>query len=487
MLIVHTPTRRDAMRRYVCSVVLGDWFGLTWRLEQEPRTDVLICLEGSQYELRLPDVFFGMQESDWLTAKSLPNLPVPYLDVKCLGNDDSKVDLSLPVLYGVGEYGISQTETGITLLLDVLGSIFFLLTGYDELASVERDIHGRFPASASLAMRAGYIDRPLADEYAELMWLAMKQLWPQLERRQNKPQLMLSCDVDQPFDCSLSRVSTLLRACTGDLVKRQAPTAAMRRMLGFFYNRLGDYRFDPCYTFDAYLDLCRVFEITATFYFIPSSSEPNNGCYNITDSHIQRLIRKLSDAGHEIGMHGCYEAYLNPVQTQKHYDQLRNAMDQAGVRRPLRCNRQHYLRWDSRITPSILDRVGFEFDSTGGFADHAGFRFGTSREFTMWDWLHCKQLNIRQRPLIVMDCTLSHSAYMGVGYGELAKNYVTELMGQVRRYEGNFSTLWHNDELSNEEAYSQLYELLNGWTCPSEHNGIPYSHVNHSLNRKAIC
>lgn len=470
MLIVRAPTGRDAMRRYVCSVVLGDWFGLAWRMEQDARSDVSIRLEGSPFELRTPDVFFALPENDWLRDESLPILPLIYWDGKVFENDDVLVDQPLPVLFGSNTPNIHQGDSLLHLPLDVLGSIFFLLTGYEELVSVERDSHGRFPASGSLAMRAGFIDRPLADEYAEILWLALQKLWPQLKRRMIDSQIMLSCDVDQPFDSTVSSTAALFRACAGDIVKRRRPTAAMRRMLCFFYNRLGDYRFDPCYTFDSYLELCKEFDLRATFYFIPSSIQPGNGCYSIIDADIQRLMRKLYDAGHEIGMHGCYEAYLDPVLTRSHRDQLEKAMSQAGIRQTLRSNRQHYLRWDSRITPSVLDQAGFELDSSGGFADHAGFRYGTSREFFMWDWINDKPLKLRQQPLIVMDCTLTHPDYMALGYGDAAQNYVNKLIQEVKRYRGRFSALWHNDEISSKAGYSQLSQLLSGWNSNAESN-----------------
>ena len=47
------------------------------------------------------------------------------------------------------------TSTGAAMTVDVLGSIFFLLTRYEEIVIGTRDRHGRFPASASIAGREG--------------------------------------------------------------------------------------------------------------------------------------------------------------------------------------------------------------------------------------------------------------------------------------------------------------------------------------------
>lgn len=43
--------------------------------------------------------------------------------------------------------------------------------------------HDRFPATASLAYRAGFLDRPQIDEYLEILWAAMRRLWPGLQRK----------------------------------------------------------------------------------------------------------------------------------------------------------------------------------------------------------------------------------------------------------------------------------------------------------------
>lgn len=456
MLIVRTPAGREAMRSYVCAVVLGDWFGLPWRHEPEARTDVAISLEGSVGELRLPDVLLGMPASHWLAPASLPPLPLAQWDARSLGAGGVVVAPLIPILYGASSPEIGRAGDILSLSLDLLGSIFFMLTAYDELVCAERDEHGRFPATASVAQRAGFLERPLADEYAELLWHAMHSLWPRLRRSPPAPKLVLSCDVDQPFDCTVETAGTLLRACAGDFLKRRNPVLAAQRMRRFVANRRGDYRHDPCYAFDAYLDLCREFGLQAAFYFIPSSTEPNNGCYVLTQPRIQSLLCKLADAGHEIGMHGCYQAYRDPRRTRAHRDLLAAALVQAGIDQPLHGNRQHYLRWDSTCTPAALEAAGFVYDTSGGFADCAGFRFGSAREFPMWDWAAGAALKLRQRPLVVMDCTITDDVYMGLGRGDAARAHIALLRERALRLGGQFTVLWHNTSLLTEEDVALL-------------------------------
>jgi hypothetical protein len=462
MLIVRTPEGRDAMRRYVCAVVLGEWLGLPWRHAPEARTDVAISIVGDPRELRLPDVLFSVPNSDWLAPASLPSPPLEQWNAYSIGLGSALVTAGLPVLYGTASRTVEREGDSLRLPIDLLGSIFFMLTAYDELVCNERDEHGRYPGLASVAYRSGIIERPLADEYSEVLWHALQTLWPQLKRKKLIPKVLLSCDVDQPFDCTVSSFRSFIRASAGDLIKRRAPHEGWMRALRFISNRSGDYRYDPCYTFDRYIDLCGDFNLQAAFYFIPSSIGPNNGCYSVSEPRIQRLIRKISDAGHEIGMHGCYEAYRDALKTRTHRDFLNAALSGAGIDQPLIGNRQHYLRWDSALTPAVLQAADFVYDTSGGYADYAGFRFGTAREFSMWDWGTSAQLSIRQRPLIVMDCTITDCVYMGLGRGIEASAYIGMLRERALKLGGQFTILWHNTSLARPEDFRLLRAAIGG-------------------------
>ena len=91
----------------------------------------------------------------------------------------------IPVLYGEpGAAGAVRRGGGrVCVTVDVLGSAFFMLTCYEEVVRAERDEHERFPASASLAARSAFLDRPIVDEYADLLWAALSECWPRLRRR----------------------------------------------------------------------------------------------------------------------------------------------------------------------------------------------------------------------------------------------------------------------------------------------------------------
>ena len=71
----------------------------------------------------------------------------------------------------------AESDGGIQLGLDIFGSVFFMITRYEEVVKSDRDEYDRFPAAASLAYQEGFLDRPIVNEYLEILWTCMKRLW----------------------------------------------------------------------------------------------------------------------------------------------------------------------------------------------------------------------------------------------------------------------------------------------------------------------
>src|SRR6267154_1294988 len=49
--------------------------------------------------------------------------------------------------------------------IDLLASMLLPLSRFEELQSNERDLHGRFLAAQSLALKHNFLQRPIVDEY----------------------------------------------------------------------------------------------------------------------------------------------------------------------------------------------------------------------------------------------------------------------------------------------------------------------------------
>lgn len=194
----------------------------------------------------------------------------------------------------------------------------------------------------------------------------------------------------------------------------------------------------------------RIDDGTDSWGHFTSSKEPGNGTYFLNHKGILRLLKQIHVRGHEIGVLGTYQTYQDVTKACDQKKILEKTLSKVGINQDIKGNRQHYLRWDSTITPDVLDESGFAYDTTGSFADRPGFRYGVSKEFSMWGWKNRNRLNLKQRPLIVMECSVLDAPYMNLGHGQKARDLIHILKKRSLAHGGIFTLLWHNSHLKTD-------------------------------------
>lgn len=483
-LLVRAPCTYVPERRYVLDVVLSEWLGLEYDLCFGTETQVTLQVAGDERggEITLPDVLFSTPPESWLTERSMSVSPLarmriqpsPHADVGTarLASDRSLGDV-IPVLFGdpSPQQGVwcEKKTTGLALSVDVFGSVFFLLTRYEELVGRVRDQHDRFPAGASLAAVEGFLDRPLADEYVDVLWTAMHSLWPGLERRSSALRLRLTHDVDEFWAAHGRRVPTVARAVAGDLLRRHDLDLATRRSRSLLEAWAGQVERDPYNTFDFLMDTSERHGLRSTFYVMAGSTLPEfDGHYSLSDPPVARLLQRIHDRGHEIGLHASYGTYRSGERIRGEFDALRAACAAIGIDQPTWGVRQHYLRFENPLTWRIQESAGFEHDSTLGFADQVGFRAGTCREYPLFDLLDHRKLALRERPLLVMDGTLFN--YLALDSDDAAVR-TRSIVDACRRQRGDAVLLFHNSSLAGARWRAFYGDLVEDLVRSSQRGG----------------
>jgi hypothetical protein len=183
-----------------------------------------------------------------------------------------------------------------------------------------------------------------------------------------------------------------------------------------------------------------------------------DGDYDIHHPDMMRLWEEILRRGHRIGVHPSYNSYRSADVLKREHERVLSMLRQFGVQTEALPVRMHYLRFDPKVTPSLLAEAGFSSDSTLGFADRSGFRRGTSRPFRLWDLERDRPLDLEEHPLIAMDATLLRPSYENLDREPLVAR-MDRLASWCRRAGGEMTILWHNNYFSEPwhfEAYRSI-------------------------------
>lgn len=480
VLLIRAPHSYVPERRYIFDLVLSEWLGFEYDLAFDDGRRVAIQLAGDPQgrELTLPDVLFGTSPEKWLTEASIPILPLarlapdarPSLEAGHFPDFESNIagPGGLPILFGLPHHEGSTshlTDAGLSLTLDVFGSVFYLLTRYEEVFRTAGDAHERFPGSASVAMVEGFLERPIADEYVDVLWISMLALWPTLIRRPTTFRLRLTHDVDQPWATLGQGAGAVARALVGDLVKRRDPTLAARRARSFVSAQAGRVDHDPFDTFDILMETSERYGLQSVFYVLAGGAAGDfDARYDLSDPPVADLLRRIHERGHEVGLHASYASFRSAERTRMEFDALQAACRKVGFDQPTWGVRQHYLRFENPQTWRNHESAGLEHDSTLGFADKIGFRAGTCREYPVFDLRARRRLMLRERPLVVMDTTLFE--YMGLEAPDAAAR-TRAIVDLCRRHGGDAVLLYHNNTLAGHVLREHYIDLIESLARPS--------------------
>lgn len=420
MLVVETAPVYLPEKEYALGVLLRERLGIPFRLSAVDN--------GRDYTFKTPDGnilvvedhFFGQIKTEtYLEAGNVPDsatqIPHPFIAGETLG-----------LLYGRPYFDDNRCG------LDLVASAFFMLTRWEEYVKPDRDRHGRFPAAASLAVRSGFLEHPVVDEYAALLGAWLHRLGYRLPMPDRQFSLHLSHDVDHPL--LWWRASDRFKTLSGSLLKRGS-----LREFAFWLRRPAR---DPFDTFDWLMDVSERRGLVSRFNFLGKRPKGSDCWYPFSHPFVQNLIKKIAQRGHEIGFHPSYEAFDDEQKFRQELDSVRQAAAPAVVR----SGRQHYLRFAAPHTWQMWADAGLQTDSTLGYAEAPGFRCGTCLPFPVFNFLTRQTLPLREIPLIAMD--VSFTNYRD-DTPEQALRTLNRLREQVRKHQGVFTLLWHNSSLDD--------------------------------------
>jgi hypothetical protein len=164
---------------------------------------------------------------------------------------------------------------------------------------------------------------------------------------------------------------------------------------------------------------------------------------SLQSQQMQTLIQRLTANGDEVAIHGSYFSYKDPDLLKDETHELEQLINAKVIG-----SRQHNLNLEIPATWHYQEKAGLMYDTTLGFKDTIGFRWGTS--FPFFPNTAEGPLLLLEIPLIIMDICLEPVEN---------KKYTCFLLAdKVEQSHGVLTLLWH-PPLFNTFEYSDFRDL----------------------------
>jgi hypothetical protein len=274
----------------------------------------------------------------------------------------------------------------------------------------------------------------------------------------------LTHDIDHPrvryHKCDQTMFGFLYRAMAGSVINFCRGRRSLRQValnwkaafsLPLVFARLAK---DFWNQLDRYLALEK--DLASTFFVIPIKGDmgvDSNGktrarrASSYAPADIADDLNKLLSANCEIAVHGI-DAWRDSAKGRNERERIREITGIAagGVR-------MHWLYFGAQ-TAMLLEKAGFDYDSTIGYNETIGYRAGTSQVFKNPDVGHLLEL-----PLHIMDTALFYPSYMNLS-DEQAGAAMVPLIENAARFGGVITINWHDRSLGPERLWGEAYVNL---------------------------
>lgn len=330
---------------------------------------------------------------------------------------------------------------------DVFSAVFYYVSRYEEYLPFQPDRHGRFTSDQSLSGRLGIIDKPIVNIWAKQLGASLQQAYPgKLNPDRPSYRFIPTIDVDNAWAYAHKGFSRTVGGFWRDRNNIEARN--------FRFQVLRDNQPDPYDTYSLLHRFHRDAGVRPVWFFLVGRYGRHDKNIDPANSHFRKLVQDIS-RNHDTGLHPSYASGIVIERLMQEKEVLQSITGKPVIR-----SRQHYLKVRIPETYHMLIQAGITEDYTLGFADQPGFRAGIAAPFRFFDLQQNKPTDLTVYPFNSMDTGLRH--YLGLN-PEQAIQRISMLVDEVRRVNGTFISLWHNESLGEWKdwtGWSEVYRQL---------------------------
>jgi hypothetical protein len=346
-----------------------------------------------------------------------------------------------------GQAFLYPSPSGFDMPFDIFSALFYLLSRYEEYLPFAPDRYGRFEANQSLAFRHDFLEEPVADQWMDLLREALCRRFPGIKLPEQKYRFVSTLDVDSPWAYRHKGFWRVL----GGLVKKVLEMNLQE--VRYRMEVLRGKRHDPFDTYDFIEKVERTYNFRSVFFFLSGNRSRYDENYALDRPCFKALMARLK-SGHTIGMHPSWRTNRGFPVLLKEFEHFARILGEKPV-----ASRQHFLLLTLPETYRHLIDLGMLEDHSMGYASCPGFRAGTSMPFRFFDLKAECETSLLIHPFQVLDVTLRQ--YLALTPEE-ALARIDELIEKVKAVNGTFTSLWHNESLSEHGIWKGWRRVFEG-------------------------
>ncbi len=358
---------------------------------------------------------------------------------------------SMPCFFRVDDQGAFP--------FDPFAAAFFLVTRYEEYLPHTRDEFGRFRSWESFARKNGFLKKPVVDIWAQKIRKLIEERFPDQALPQKQYRFLSTVDVDTAY---AYRQKGVMRTMGGFLRSFfSGRFSAIRERMKVLLGRLPD----PFDNFDYQLNLFQQFDVEAVYFFLVADYGLNDKNIPVSSPRFRSLIKSVADQA-KVGIHPSFNSNYDPEKLRIEINRLSDI-----TKREITRSRQHFLMLDLPDTYRRLLDLGITDEYSMGYVSETGFRAGTCSSYYHYDLDMDGVTKLRVHPFAAMEVTLKHHYQFTP---EQAIEHYRELIDEVKRVNGTFISLWHNDTLSDQgewKGWRKVFDEMVSMALPQRQEG----------------
>lgn len=427
-MLVYTPQITNRIR-YIFQTIFEDVWNTSFELTEDIEHFQNYSGPKLNYSMRRFGDEFFVESHDLLSER---------------GISDQEIQVStweeLPVFF--------QTSTYSDIPFDVFAASFYLLSRYEEYLPHIRDHYERFMAKESLAFQHGFLQKPLVNLWLQKFQEVIQRKHPEFTTIGSEFKFVSTIDIDNAY-CYLEKgVARTIGAFVRSIWNGDKQAAKER------WEVLRKKQSDPYDTFELQLALQQKYNLEVVYFVLLADYGLNDKNIPFQSRKFQLLIKHLADHA-KVGIHPSFGSNYQEGKLKVEWKRLKNI-----IKREVGISRQHFLKLSFPNTYRHLIDLGIQHDYTMGYAAYPGFRASICHPFYFYDLELEQSTSLKIHPFVVMDATFNY--YLDFTPAQ-ALSLTKELMEEVKKVNGTFVTLWHNETWSEHGAWkgwSQLYEEI---------------------------